>query len=154
MTIRCYNAVGPSCRSGRFFELVQQELHQPERSAFFERAIVLKRTLLCLLLFGATGCDPGRSGVVTETVGPWLKYKEYAPRVYVHMANGTHARLEKLGNPFFVLAFVPPPGENPDYLAPSLVALAEDFNLDSIAVIQVTQPTTACDLAKVGETIR
>lgn len=95
----------------------------------------------------AGGCETSHNAVVTSTSPPpLLHYAQYSPRVYVETADGQATRVGKLGGPFYVVAFVEPPGTDDCYIDPRVRQIAGKLYLDSIPVIQVTLPTKLCPL--------
>lgn len=104
--------------------------------------------LPCLL----AGCHENRmrSGVVVSSEPPpLLHYPEFSPRVFVEGVESEKSiRLDKIGGPFYVVAFVEPPGDDAGYLNPVLTEMARKLWLDSIEVIQITLPTKDCPLSE------
>ncbi|MBN1941726.1 MAG: hypothetical protein JW849_00370 [Phycisphaerae bacterium] len=103
---------------------------------------------ILLLAFWPAACHELRSGVVVSAEPPpLLHFREFSPRVFVEsLDGGKSVRLDKLGGPFYVIAFVEPPGDDAGYLNPVLTEMARELWLDSIRVIQITLPTDVCPL--------
>lgn len=97
-----------------------------------------------LLLLPA--CETSHNAVVTHTDPPLLRYSQYTPYIHVETTDGKQTRVGKLGGPFYILAFVAPPGKNACFIDPRVQHLADKLYLDSVPVIQITLPTDACAL--------
>jgi len=61
-------------------------------------------------------------------------------RLNIRLSDETTTTLGRVGNPFYVLAFVEVPADDPGFIDPRIEKLARRFKLDSIAVIQISLP--------------
>jgi hypothetical protein len=106
---------------------------------------VLKRKMFVLAVLGAllasVGCEDNRRGVVIETQKrQGFLHSGFESEVTVRRADGSTTTLGHVGNPFYVITFVEVPPGDPAYVDPRIERLAKRFELDSVAVIQMSIP--------------
>jgi hypothetical protein len=106
---------------------------------------LLPRKSLALVVLGgllaAIGCENNSVGVVIETTKrQGFLRSGFESRVTIRRPDGSTTRLGHVGNPFYVLTFIEPPADNPGYVDPRLERLAKRFELDSVAVVQMSMP--------------
>ena len=92
-------------------------------------------------LLAAVGCEDNRMGVVIETQKRrGFLHSGFESQVTIRRPDGSTTKLGHVGNPFFVITFIEPPADNPGYVDPRIERLAKRFELDSVAVIQISLP--------------
>jgi len=92
-------------------------------------------------LLAAVGCEDNRMGVVIETQRRRAFFHSgFESQVTIRRPDGSTTMLGHVGNPFFVVTFIKPPADNPGYVDPRVERLAKRFELDSVAVIQISMP--------------
>jgi len=106
---------------------------------------LLTRKSMILVVLGAllagAGCEDNRMGVVIETQRRRaFLHSGFESQVTIRRPNGSTTKLGHVGNPFFVITFIEPPTDNPGYVDPRVERLAKRFELDSVAVIQISLP--------------
>lgn len=75
-----------------------------------------------------------------------LSIRLVIPRVMVEGSAGKAVSIQRMGSPFYVVAFVELPGSDPAYIDPDVMKLADAFSLDEIVVVQITLPGKHCSL--------
>ena len=92
-------------------------------------------------LLAGIGCEDNRMGVVIETRRrQGFLHSGFESQVTIRRPDGSTTMLGHVGNPFYVIAFIEPPADNPGYVDPRIERLAKRFELDSVAVIQISLP--------------
>jgi hypothetical protein len=107
--------------------------------------LLMRRTMVLAVLGGmlaAVGCaEDNRMGVVVETQKRrGFLHSGFASQVTIRRPNGSTTKLGHVGNPFFVIAFIEVDADKLGYVDPRMERLAKRFELDSVAVIQMTIP--------------
>ena len=106
---------------------------------------LLTRKSMALVVLGgllaAVGCEDNRMGVVIETQerGGFL-HSGFESQVTIRRPDGSTTMLGHVGNPFYVITFIEVPADDPGYVDPRIERLAKRFELDSVAVIQMSLP--------------
>jgi|GEM_PF-2178652 len=106
---------------------------------------LLTRKSMALAVLGAllaiVGCEDNRMGVVIETrKRRGFLHSGFESQVTIRRPDGSTTMLGHVGNPFFAVTFIEPPADNPGYVDPRVERLAKRFELDSVAVIQISLP--------------
>ena len=106
---------------------------------------LLSRKLMALAVLGGLlagiGCENNRMGVVVETrKRQGFLHSGFESQVTIRRPDGSTTKIGRVGNPFYVIAFIEPPADNPGYVDPRIERLAKRFELDSVAVIQMSLP--------------
>ena len=106
---------------------------------------LLTRKSMALVVLGgllaAVGCEDNRMGVVIETrERQGFLHSGFESQVTIRRPDGSTTMLGHVGNPFFVITFIEPPADNPGYVDPRMERLAKRFELDGVAVIQMSMP--------------
>ncbi|MBL7222070.1 MAG: hypothetical protein ISS69_18320 [Phycisphaerae bacterium] len=92
------------------------------------------------LLAGA-GCADNRTGVVIETqMRKGFLHSGFESQVTIRRPDGSTTKLGHVGNPFFVITFIEVPADKLGYVDPRIERLAKRFEIDSVAVIQMSMP--------------
>jgi len=97
--------------------------------------------VLGALLAGAGCAEDNRMGVVIETQKRrGFLHSGFESQVTIRRPDGSTTKLGHVGNPFFVIAFIEVPADKLGYVDPRIERLAKRFELDSVAVIQMSLP--------------
>ena len=107
------------------------------------RLLTRKTTVLAVLgaLLAAVGCEDNRTGVVIETqMRRGFLHSGFESQVTIRRPDGSTAKLGHIGNPFFVITFIEVPADKLGYVDPRIERLAKRFEIDSVAVIQMSMP--------------
>jgi hypothetical protein len=97
--------------------------------------------VVLVALLASIGCENNSSGVVIETAKRrGFLHSGFESQVTIRRADGSTTKLGHVGNPFYVITFIEPPADNPGYVDPRIERLAKRFELDSVAVIQMSLP--------------
>jgi hypothetical protein len=103
-----------------------------------------RKTMVLVVLGGlmaAIGCENNRTGVVVETQREQgVLHSRLASEVTLQRPDGSTMKLGHVGNPFFAIAFVEVPADKLGSVDPRVKRLAKRFELDSVAVIQMSIP--------------
>jgi len=92
------------------------------------------------LLVGA-GCEDNRMGVVIETqMRKGFLHSGFESQVTIRRPDGSTTKLGHVGSPFYVIAFIEVPADKLGYVDSRIERLAKRFELDSVAVIQMSMP--------------
>jgi len=92
-------------------------------------------------LLAAVGCEDNRMGVVIETQKRrGFLHSGFESQVTIRRPDGSTTKLGHVGNPFFVIAFIEVPVDKLGFVDPRIERLAKRFELDSVAVIQMSMP--------------
>jgi hypothetical protein len=107
-------------------------------------SLLMRKTMVLAVLgalLAAVGCEDNRTGVVVETTKRrgFLK-SGFESEVTIRRSDGSTAELGHIGNPFFVITFLEVPADKLGYVDPRVERLAKRFELDSVAVIQMSMP--------------
>jgi hypothetical protein len=107
-------------------------------------SLLMRRTMVLAVLGGllaAGGCEDNRTGVVIETrTRQGFLHSGFESQVTLRRPDGSTTKLGHVGNPFYVITFVEVPAGNIGYVDHRLEQLAKQFELDSVAVIQMSLP--------------
>ena len=106
---------------------------------------LMTRKSMFLVVLGAllagVGCENNRTGVVIETKKRrGFLHSGFESQVTIRRPDGSTTTLGHVGNPFYVITFVEVPADNLGYVDPRIERLAKRFELDSVAVIQMSLP--------------
>ena len=106
---------------------------------------VLTRKTMVLAVLGAflaaVGCEDNRMGVVIETQKRrGFLHSGFESQVTIRRPDGSTAKLGHIGNPFFVITFIEVAADKLGYVDPRIERLAKRFELDSVAVMQMSIP--------------
>jgi len=92
-------------------------------------------------LFASSGCENNSRGVVVDTQERrGFMQSGFESRVTIRRPDGSTTRLGHVGNPFFIITFIEAPAGNIGHVDPRVEKLAKRFELDSVAVIQMSIP--------------
>jgi len=86
------------------------------------------------------GCEEASNQAITVAWTPAPLGYEYS--VPVQLSNGTMTTISQIGKPFYVIAFVETPADDPCYVSPEVQRIAQRLWLDSVSVIQISLPTS------------
>ncbi|MBT3200271.1 MAG: hypothetical protein HN350_10165 [Phycisphaerales bacterium] len=106
------------------------------------------RMTMLLVIFGALlvsiGCEDNRTGVVIDTQKRrGFLQSGFESKVIVRRGDGSSTAIGHVGNPFYAIAFVEVGADNIGFVDPRIEGLAKRFELDSIAIIQMSIPKEA-----------
>jgi hypothetical protein len=93
-------------------------------------------------LLAGIGCgEDNRMGVVIETKKrQGFLHSGFESEVTIRRPDGSTTKLGHVGNPFFVITFIEVPADKLGFVDPRIERLAKRFELDSVAVIQISMP--------------
>ncbi|MDP6545389.1 MAG: hypothetical protein QGH60_15495 [Phycisphaerae bacterium] len=107
---------------------------------------LLTRKSMVLVVLGGLlagiGCgEDNRMGVVIETKKrQGFLHSGFESEVTIRRPDGSTTKLGHVGNPFFVITFIEVPADKLGFVDPRIERLAKRFELDSVAVIQISMP--------------
>jgi len=94
-----------------------------------------------LVVMAAAGCraEDNSTGVVIKgrSRRGWL-LSSFGSRVTIRRPDGTTTTLGHVGNPFYVIGFIEVPADDPGFIDPRMQDLARQFEVDSVAVVQIS----------------
>ena len=106
--------------------------------------LMMRKTIVLAVLAvmaAAVGCEDNRTGVVIETKKRRaFLHSGFESEVGIRRPDGSTTKLGHVGNPFYVISFVEVPAGDIGYIDPRIESLAKRFELDSVAVIQMSVP--------------
>jgi len=92
-------------------------------------------------LLASSGCEDNSRGVVIETQKQrGFLFSEFESEVDIRRADGSTTQLSHVGNPFYIISFIEAPCGDLAFIDPRIERLAKRFELDSVAVIQMSMP--------------
>jgi hypothetical protein len=108
-------------------------------------SLLMRKTMVLAVLgalLAAAGCaEDNRTGVVVGTKKrSGFLTSGFESEVTIRRSDGSTAELGHIGNPFFVITFLEVPADKLGYVDPRVERLARRFELDSVAIIQMSMP--------------
>lgn len=103
-------------------------------------------TAVLVAVFAAPGCHtPTTVAAVEDVKGFASQVGRYVPEIHLLRPDGKKIKLRTAIGPFYVLGFVSPPGDTPNYMHPALIEMAKKLGgIEQVPVVQVTEPTDKC----------
>lgn len=97
--------------------------------------------LIVLAVPFLAGCaSPTSLATAVRTDDMTIQEQNIAPTIPLLRPDGKITTLAEAAAPFYIVAFVEAPAGQPDYIDPNVEAIAKKFWLDSVSVVQITDP--------------
>ncbi len=104
---------------------------------------MISRYCLCLVALaalGVAGCETTSVAMVVQSDSMTTQNLNIAPTIPLQLKDGKTTTLTEIAAPFYLVAFVEAPAGQADYVNPDVFAIAKEYNLESISVVQITEP--------------
>jgi hypothetical protein len=104
----------------------------------------MMRFFLCLLaclVLCIVGCEsPTTVAVVVQTDEMTMQVQNIVPTIPLKRPDGKMTTLAQAAAPFYLITFTEAPANQPDYIPPDVQKIAKGLWLESVSVVQFTEP--------------